>query len=252
MIQPITDHLFHTGNYFAILNFIVLQQNISSVWIFGQHHDQEVNGILRHLVMNTFPTYIFDLNYTKESCVDNEHMKFLNIFFVSQSFGTKELDRICPGDYTMVLVQNVSTKIVLLETVSEHILQRIVFGTINSSTIADLKDDQPMEHLFTTKPHNLNASTFRIFFHLQTPRSMVFSFDNKTIIFSGIDAHLAEDIAKMMNARDVVIQSDFGIQYPNYAAFFNYNNAKVRRTLNFLKFHSRVLSSLTVSDYLQE
>lgn len=257
MIQPISNRLFQTGNYFTILKFMILQQNITSVWIFGDQNSwfqygQEMNGILQHLV-GTLPKYVFDMNHTKELCVDIENVRFLNIFFVSESFGSNELDCICPTDYTMVLLQNSSTKIDLPEKNSSHILQRIVFGTINSSTIADFIHfpDKPMTDLFTGKSLKSNTSIFRIFSHFQPPRSMVFSFDNKTIIFAGADALLVEDIIKMLNATNVVIKNDFGIEMPHYS-FVNDSDTRLTKAKKLAKFHKRILSSHTISDYRQK
>lgn len=253
MIQPISNRLLQTGKYFSILKFMILQQNISTVWIFGDQslwyqHGQEVNGVVQHLV-GPMPKYVFDFNNIKATtCINNESVKVMKIFFVSQSFGSKELNCICPTDYTMVLVENRTTNIALPENISSNIMQRIVFGTIYDSTIADLTHyrHKPMEDLFTTTSLNLNTSIFRIFSRIRPPNSMAYLVNNsKGVTFSGPDAQLAEEISKMLNAT-AYIQTDIGLEYSNFTSFFNSS------TLRFVKIHKRILSSLAMADYYQK
>lgn len=256
MIQPISNRLLQSGKYFSILKLLILQQNISSVWIFGDDNSwyrqgEEMDGVLQHLV-GTLPKYVFDLNTTKTICVDNESIKILNIFFVSQEFGSKELNCICPSDYTMVLAQNSSTQIVLPQKRSDNILRRIVFGTINSTTIADFftlpQNNSPMEDLFIPKSLNLNASDFRVFFQLSPPTSM-FSFIDKKFIFFGVDAQLAQEVSKTLNAT-IVIQTNLGFEYPRYELWFN--DTKYAHSSNSLKIRKRILTPSVISDFHQK
>lgn len=262
MIQPILNRLLQSGKYFSILKFLILQQNISSVWIYGDDNSwyqqgEEMDGVLQHLV-GTLPKYVFDLNTTKTICVDNESIKILNIFFVSQEFGSKELNCICPSDYTMVLAQTSSTQIVLPQKLSDNILRRMVFGTINSTTIADLKyfhdsftlpqNNKPMEDLFITKSVNLNTSDFRIFFQLSPPTSM-FSFIDKKFIFFGADAQLAQEVSKKLNAT-IVIQTNLGFEYPRYEFWFN--DTKYVKNSKLLKIRKRILPPNVISDFYQK
>lgn len=265
MIQPISNQFFQTGKYFTILKFIILQQNISSVWIFGdqnswRQHGQEMDGVLQHLV-GTLPKYVSDLNNTKTTCVDNENHKILNILFVTQKFGSDEQNCICPTDYTMVLVQNSSAIIRLSQKLSSHILHRIVFGTIKSSTIADMEpfhdlfslteiSHRSMEHLFDTATFNLNLSTFRVLFQLRPPNTMLTLFDKKYILY-GPDVLMAREISQMLNAT-VTIETNIGIEYPKYASWFNFESPRLTRSSEILKIHRRNLPSNVVSDFYRK
>lgn len=259
MIQPISKQLFHTGKYFSILKFIILQQNISSVWIFGDQNSwcqygQEMDGVLQHLV-GTLPKYVFDLNHNK-TCVDNEEIKNLNIFFVSQKFGKNELNSICSTDYTIVLAQSLRTKVVSPQKIPNNIFHRIVFGSINTSTIADMKNFQgifstsykKMEDLFIIKSLNLNASAFRIFFQLGPPTSM-FSLVGERYIFYGPDALMAQEISKMLNAT-AIIETNIGVEYPLYKTWFN--DTRFDRTKIVLQIHKRMLTRSVISNFYQK
>lgn len=263
MIQPISNNTFQSVKYFSILKLLILQQNISSIWIFGDRnswneHGIETNEIVQHLV-GTLPKYVFDLNNgTRPACVDNENIKNLIIFLVSQRFGPKELKHICPTDYAMVLIQNTTTKIVLPQKYSNNTLKRLVFGTLNASTIAnmELDDDfdsvyannRSMEDLFTKISSNMNLSEFRIFFQIGPPNSMLAHIDKK-YIFYGPDAQVAKEISKMLNAT-AVYQTNIGIEYPRYEYWFN--DTKYTNNAKLLKIRNRILTTNFISDFYQK
>lgn len=266
MIRPLSHRLLQNGKYFLILKLIILQQNISSVWIFGDQfawhqHGQEMNTILQHLV-GTLPKYVSDLNATKAMCMDNEKIKNLNIFFVVQSFGWNELNFTCATDYTMVLVQDRSTKIVLPQKRASDNFQKIVFGTIlHGLDIADISDcpgylslpiryAEPMKDLFIEKSVNLNVTDFRIFYQLQIPNSMLTLHENKFFFF-GPNAQLANEVTKMLNATPV-IQTDLGFEYPNESYYNLFKDAKFIRSKTYLKVRERIMPLLpqnTIADF---
>lgn len=258
MIQSISNRTFQTVKYFSILKLMLLQQNISSVWIFGDEnswsqHGKETSGIIQQLV-GTVPKYIFDLNNRNEKlCVDNENIINLNIFLVSQNFGTKEMKSICPTDYTMVLVQNIKMTIVLPQKYFKNTLKRVVFGTINSSSIADMNTvegwiTKSMENLFVRQSLNMNSSDFRIFFQLRPPNSM-FTLLDKNFIFYGPDAHLAEEITKMLNAT-AVFQTNIGLEYPRYEFWFN--DTMYAENNRILKIRKNIHGSNIISNFYRK
>lgn len=259
MIQSISNRTFQTVKYFAILKFMILQQNISTVWIFGDQNSWhqygiETNGVIQHLV-GTLPKYIFNLNNgNKRLCADNENIINLNIFLVSQKFGSNEMSSTCPTDYTMLLVQNNATKIVLPQKYCNNTLTRLVLGTINSSTIDSMKtidclNIKPMENVFVKQSLNMNSSDFRIFFNLRPPDSM-FTLMNKKYIFFGPDSHVAKEISKMLNAT-AVFQTNVGLEYPSFQLWFS-NESSYAKNAKILRTRKSIITTNVITDFYQK
>lgn len=266
MIQPIKTHrLLQNGKYFSFLKLIILQQNIASVWIFGDQFawDQcghEINIIVQHLV-GTFPKYIYDLNSTKPVCMDHDQFKVLNIIFVSQSFAPENLRCTCPTDYTIVLVPNSTTKIRLPRQRSDNVLQRIVVGTIHSSDIDNVKPFQggssPLFHtnalhnVFSPKPSKLNKSAmFRINLQLRPPSTMMY-YLNHTYGFYGPNANLAEEISKMLNMT-LIVESNVGIEYPKFASWFNSTDKRFSYSAKLLTIRKRMIPPKAIYDFYRK
>lgn len=259
MIHPIKPHgLLQNGKYFLLLKLIILQQNIASVWIFGDQFawDQrghEINIVIQHLV-GTLPKYVYDVNTTKTVCVDHDQVKILNIIFLSKSSDSEDLHCTCPTDYTIILVPDSSKTLPLPRKRSHNILRRIVVGTIHNSDIDNIKpfkgrflslpvNNNALHKLFFPKPLKFNHSAvFRMHLQLRPPNTMMY-FLNKTYGFYGVDAQLAGEISKKLNVT-LVIQSNVAIEYPNFASWFNASDERFKFSEKLLTNRKRMIPSM--------
>lgn len=257
MIQPIGQNFLQNGKYFSILNFLILQQNITTVWIFYDQlslhkYGHEVNTVSQYLV-GSVPKYISDLNANRTMCVDNENIKILSIFFVTESFGPKVVDCICASDYTIVMVENISSKLWLPLKASIRFLRRVVFGRIIGSDIVDLMNwSRPMNDLFVKDTHNRSEEKIRFFFEPRPPAAMIQLLDEK-LMFYGPDAYLAREISKMLNMT-AVIETNFGIEYANLSlkVWFDTNDTKYWRSVQSFRIRERMLQPMNISNFYRK
>lgn len=262
MIQAVSRHFLQKGKHFSILKFIILQQNISSVWIFcdpcsSYQYGQEIDAVIQNLV-GALPKYVFDTTQiNKITCTDNEDMKNLNIFFVAESFGYNELRNVCEFDYSLVLAQNASVNLY-----PKEISHRIAFCRVNSSDISEIKQFEgsdtlhknivSVNDLFTTNSIDLNKKYLRIFFHLAPPKSMMFLIGDEFRYF-GPDALLAHEMSKMLNMTPVT-ESDVGYEYSNESltAMFVKSSPQYQKGIQLLEWDPKNLRHFYISNLRQK
>lgn len=265
MIQPITFHPpLQNGSYFSVLKLIILQQNIVSVRIFGDQlarHEQgqEMDTILQHLV-GPLPKVVYDLNITKTDCTYHDHINILNIWFMSQSFIiSKNLNWICPSDFTMVLVSNASTETILPVIQSDYNMGRTVYGTINGSDIVEMNHhssffviNKTLQNLFVKRPLNSNnrSKVFRTFLQTRPLTSMLFFLDNK-FGFYGPDAHLVQEISKMLNM-SLILQTSAAKEFGPFESTLNCSNEECLKTQRSFRIHENIILPNVVSDFHQK